>query len=154
MKTFFSIKIIKVALLVGTLDLLAACAQFYLKTNKGPVPVLKFIASGIFGKKAFTEGNIMIFYGLLFHFFIAFAFTFFFFWVCNKFPGILKMKLLAGILFGGFIWTIMNFVVLPISNVNRPSFDVTNAIIQMVILIACIGIPLSLLAPNQIHSRK
>lgn len=154
MNAIFSIKTIKAAIFVGTLDILAASIQFYLKTNKGPAPIFKFIASSVFGKKAFTEGNIMILYGLLFHFLIAFGFTFFFFWFCNKFTKILKMRLIAGFIFGSFIWAVMNLVVLPISNVDSPPFNFTNAFIQMMILIACIGIPLSLIASNQIDSRK
>lgn len=154
MNNILSAKTIKAALLVGTLDILAAGIQFYLKTNKGPAPVLKFIASGIFGKDAFTTGDIMILYGLLFHFFIAFIFTVFFFWVCKKLPSLLKLKYLTGILFGAFIWIVMNFLVLPISNANKSSFNFTNAIIAIIILIVCIGIPLSLIASKQINSRK
>jgi hypothetical protein len=150
----FSAKTLKAAFFVGTLDILAACIQFYLKTNKDPAPVFKFIASGIFGRKAFSDGNIMIAYGLLFHYFIAFLFTAFFFWICNKFPGILKSKLLAGIVYGAFAWTVMNLVVLPISHVNRGPFNFTNALTGMLILIICIGIPLSLIAGRQVEPGK
>ena len=154
MKNIFSAKTIKAALLVGTLDILAASIQFYLKTNKGPTPIFKFIASGIFGKQAFTAGSSMILYGLLFHFLIAFTFTIFFFWVCDKFPTILKMKFVTGILYGLFIWSVMNVVVLPISNVPKSSFNFTNALIGIVILIICIGIPLSLIAAKKINPGK
>jgi len=154
MITIFSTKNIKAALFVGTLDILAASVQFYLKTNKGPAPIFKFIASGIFGKDAFTGGKIMILYGLLFHFLITFVFTIFFFWLCNKFPSILKTKLITGIIYGAFIWIVMNLLVLPTSNVHISSFNFTNAVIGMMILIACIGIPLSLIASNQINSKK
>ncbi len=154
MTNLFSAKTIKAAILVGTLDIVAASIQFYLKTNKGPAPIFKFIASGIFGKKAFTSGNIMILFGLLFHFFIAFIFTVFFFWISDKIPAILKLKLVTGILYGVFIWTIMNLLVLPISNVHRSSFNFTNAIIGILILIICIGIPLSFIASTQTKATK
>ena len=154
MTNIFSAKTIKAAILVGTLDILAASIQFYLKTNKGPAPIFKFIASGIFGKDAFSSGNSMILFGLLFHFFIAFIFTIFFFWISDKIPAILKLKLVTGILYGVFIWTVMNLLVLPISNVPKSSFNFTNAIIGMMILIICIGIPLSLIASNHIKPGK
>lgn len=148
MSTIFSVKTVKAALLVGSLDILAACIQFYLKTNKGPAPVFKFIASGIFGEKAFAEESSMIFFGLLFHFFIAFVFTAFFFWACNKFPAILKMKVAAGIVFGVFVWAVMNLVVLPISHAPGIPFNFWGAAVQVTILIACVGMPLSFIAAN------
>jgi len=154
MTNIFSPKTIKAALLVGTLDILAASIQFYLKTNKGPAPIFKFIASGIFGKQAFAAGDSMIFYGLLFHFFIAYIFTIFFFWICDKFPAILKMKFLTGVIYGILIWTVMNLIVLPISNAPKSSFNFTNAIIGIMILIVCIGIPLSLIASEKIKHAK
>jgi hypothetical protein len=154
MNGIFSAKTIKAALLVGTLDILAACIQFYLKTNKGPVPIFKYIASGVFGEKAFTDGNIMIICGLLLHYFIAFIFTFFFFWVGDIFPNILKWKFATGILYGVFIWSVMNFLVLPLSNIPKSPFNFTAAVIATLILIACIGIPLSFIASKQINPKK
>ncbi len=150
----FLTRTIKAALLVGTLDILAAFIQFYLKTGKGPAPVLKFIASGIFGKAAFTGGDIMIMYGLLLHFLIAFIFTLLFFFVCAKFPAILQMKFLTGIIYGAFVWAAMNFIVLPLSQVPAAPFNLTNAIIAMSILIICIGLPLAFIANNHTTQGK
>src|SRR5688500_17155151 len=59
-------------LLVGSLDITAALVQFYIKTGKDPLIVLKYIASAVFGKDAYAGGNKMAIYGLLFHFIIAF----------------------------------------------------------------------------------
>ena len=64
--------ILKAALIVGTLDILAACAQFYFKTGKTPFkPVLTFVASGLLGKEAFTQGDSMVLVGLVIHYCIA-----------------------------------------------------------------------------------
>lgn len=150
----FSAKTVKAALFVGTLDILAACVQFYIKTNKGPAPIFKFIASSVFGKDAFTGGNSMILYGLLFHFLISLAFTAFFFWLCNKFPIFLNMKWITGIVYGILIWAVMNLLVLPISAVPKSSFNLADAVIGMLILIACMGIPLSLIAFNQLNAGR
>jgi hypothetical protein len=82
-------KIVMAGLLVGTLDILSAFIYYFIKTGeKNVFNVLKFIASGIFGKAAFSGGNMMIIAGLVLHFIIAFAFTIIFFWI---FP---KMKIL------------------------------------------------------------
>jgi protein-S-isoprenylcysteine O-methyltransferase Ste14 len=46
-----------------------------------------------------------------------------------------------------FVWAMMNLVVLPLSNVQRPkTFDPSQAIIAALILVVCIGLPVSLLA--------
>ena len=139
-------KIIKAGVIVGTLDILSAFIYYFIKTGKNPLNILLFIASGLFGKEAFTGGNMMMMLGLILHYFIAFAFTIFFFWIFPRIKGFANNKLLTGIVYGIFIWVVMNLAVVPLSNISSRPFDVTNAIINVVILIVCIGIPLSYLA--------
>lgn len=134
------------ALLVGTLDILAACIQYYLKTGNGPAPVFKFIASGVFGTEAFSAGNGMIVFGLLFHYLIAFGFTVLFFILAGAFPTVIRAKVATGIGYGILVWMIMNLVVVPFSNTPKSDFDWLNAGIGILILIACIGLPLSFIA--------
>jgi uncharacterized membrane protein YagU involved in acid resistance len=61
--------------------------------------------------------------------------------------------LLTGILYGAFVWVVMNLLVLPITNANRLSKEFWNVTIGMLILICCIGIPLSFIAArrNRMH---
>lgn len=134
------------ALLVGSLDILAASIQFYLNTGNGPAPVFKFIASGVFGPEAFSGGDNMIFYGLLFHYLIALGFTLFFFILSIAFPAFLKTKVLTGILYGIFVWIVMNLLILPFSNTPKSEFNWINAGIGILILIVCVGLPLSFIA--------
>jgi len=61
----FGISIFKAGLLVGTLDILAALFHYYISTHKNPLNVFKYIASGVFGKKAFTSGSSMITWGVV-----------------------------------------------------------------------------------------
>lgn len=48
--------IIYAGLLTGTLDILAACIQYYLSTRRDPAMVMRFIASGVFGDRAYSPG--------------------------------------------------------------------------------------------------
>ena len=139
-------EIIKAGVIVGTLDILSAFIYYSIKTGKNPLNILLFIASGLFGKEAFAGGNKMMMIGLILHYFIAFAFTIFFFWIFPRIKAFAKNKLLTGIVYGIFIWVVMNLAVVPLSNISSRPFDVTNAIINVLILIVCIGIPLSYLA--------
>ena len=132
-------------LLVGSLDIIAALVQFYSKTGKDPLIVLKYIASAVFGKSAFSE-NSMAVWGLLLHFLIAFIWTIFFFLIYPKLKLLSWNRIVTGIIYGIFIWIIMTQVVVPISKATAGAFNIKNAIIAVLILIAAIGIPLSFIA--------
>jgi hypothetical protein len=137
------------ALIVGTLDIIAAFAQYAIKSGKAPFkPVLKFVASGVFGKQAFTTGNGMMAAGLLIHYCVAAAFTVFFFLVLVNTRFAKQQKLVTGILYGAFIWVVMNLLVLPMTNAPKLQPDFWSSATGMLILIVCIGLPLSFLATS------
>jgi hypothetical protein len=48
----------------------------------------------------------------------------------------------------------MNFAVLPLSNTPKSRFDLISSIRAVLILIACIGIPLALLAASQKNKKQ
>lgn len=139
-------KIIKAGVIVGTLDILTASIYSFIKTGSSPLNILKYIASAIIGKEAFSGGNRMILLGLILHYVIAFAFTIFFFWLYPKIRAFSKNIILTGTIYGIFIWVVMNLVVVPLSNIPNRPFNYVNAIINAIILVACIGIPLSFMA--------
>lgn len=147
-------KIISTGLLVGTLDISAACIQYFIKTGKGPEGVLQFVASGFFGQKAFDGGSSMIAAGLLFHYIIAMLFTVFFFAIAPILFSLLKNKLLVGILYGIFIWCVMNLIVVPLSSTPKFPFKPVNAAIAAAILVVCIGIPLSFIAGRSLKKES
>ena len=138
-------------LLVGTLDITAALTDYYIATGKGPEGVLKYIASGVFGrKKAFgTEGNSMIILGLLFHYIIAMLFTIFFFWLYHRLPILSRNRVVTGFAYGLFIWIVMTFIVTRLSNTPHAPLSAIKplkAIKAILILICMIGLPLSFIA--------
>ncbi|HEX8277651.1 MAG TPA: hypothetical protein VF540_03120 [Segetibacter sp.] len=139
--------IIKAGLTVGTLDILSAFIYYFIKSgDKNVFVVLKFVASGLFGKDAFSNGSSMIFTGLILHYIIAFAFTIFFFWLFPRIKELSKNKILTGVFYGIFIWTVMNVAVVPLSKIGSRPFTMVNSVINAIILIVCIGIPLSFMA--------
>ncbi|HZZ75738.1 MAG TPA: hypothetical protein VFE04_07405 [Puia sp.] len=140
-------KIIQAGLIAGTLDILSAFIYYYIKTGKTNFLVIfKFIASGIFGKAAGEGGTVMILAGLILHYAIAFAFTIFFFWLYPKMNVMSKNRLVTAIVYGLFVWCVMNLVVVPLSNTVHRPFNLANAVINICILIVCIGLPLSFMA--------
>lgn len=138
--------------LVGTLDILAAFADYYIQTGQGPAGVLRFIASGIFGNEAFTGSDTMIWWGLLFHFVIAFIWTILFFRLYRGFDLARIHFVLTAIGYGIIIWLTMNIIVLPLSKTPTMAFGVYSVTKSILILICMIGFPLVMIAKH--HFKK
>lgn len=136
-------------LLTGALDISAACIHYYFQTSNNPIRVFQYIASSIFGNKAYSGDWKMIVAGGLLHFMIAYAFTILFFSIYSRINQILKSRIFIGILYGIFIWLVMNKLILPLTRAELPKqFNSGKIITGILILIACIGIPLSYIADN------
>jgi hypothetical protein len=148
-----STKILKAGAIAGTLDILSACTYYYIKSGKNPVNILPYVASGIFGKSAFSGGTEMIVAGLLFHYLIAFSWTLIFFFIYPYISSFFKTPIITGLIYGIVIWLIMNLLIVPFSGTPKSSFKIVNAIINMVILMYAIGLPISLIVSNY-YKRK
>ena len=133
-------------LLTGTLDAIAAVIISYPATWE---QISRFIASGLFGDKAFTGSN-MILWGVMIHYVIAFLFSAAFFALYPKFRMLAKNKYVLAIIYGLLIWVIMNLAVLPLTNIPKhPRRDHINwwpIIKGMLALIICLGLPIAYLA--------
>lgn len=134
-------------LVTGTLDILSAFVYFSIASHGQPVSrVLVYISSGLFGKAAFNAGPAMIWWGLLFHYLIALVWSFVFFLIYPKLPGLRRQPVATGIIYGLLVWCVMNLLVVPLSQVPHGPLRLVNSVINMAILIVMIGIPLSLMA--------
>ncbi|MBA2250026.1 MAG: hypothetical protein H0W12_07515 [Chitinophagaceae bacterium] len=132
-------------LLVGTLDAIAAIINYSYNGGKHPEKIFQYIASGVFDKTSHSS-TAMIVIGIIFHYLIAMSFTVFYFLVCAKNNFTRNNKIIAGVIYGLFIWAVMEWVVVPMSNVNQFPFKLSQALIGAGILILAIGIPVSLLS--------
>lgn len=127
-------------LFVGTLDIFAAI-YFSGATAEA---VLKFIASGLFGKERVSEvGPPMIWLGLLIHYLIAYIWTVVFFCIFPKLFPLIRTKVVMSILIGVIIWLVMNRIVLPMSSIQQGPFSWIGFTKGCTILIAMIGVPLT-----------
>jgi hypothetical protein len=135
--------IILTGLLAGTLDGTAAVLQYVLLSGGSPARVFFYIASGWFGRAAFSAGKSVALWGILFHYLIAFAWTILYFVVYPKIKLLLKNTFLNGIAYGLFIWLVMNLIVLPLSNVPPSHFTTFRALMGIGILMICVGLPIA-----------
>ena len=146
--------IVLAALLVGSLDIIAALVNFYSKTGKDPQIVLKYIASAVVGKEAFSGGPAISLLGLALHFLVAFIWTLFFFWSYPKLRFLSANRILTGILYGIFIWFVMSHAIVPMSKASVGAFKLKEAATAALILICAIGLPLSFIANKYYKGTK
>lgn len=140
--------ILSATLVAGTLDILAAILLYSVIMGKTtPARILMSIASGIFGKAAFSGGTAMVITGLLLHFLIALIFAAFYYLIAPRLSFLRRNKLASGILYGIFIWLVMNLGVLPIAFKGMPLPDLKSALIGMSIVIVAVGIPIAYMIP-------
>jgi uncharacterized membrane protein YagU involved in acid resistance len=131
-------------LLTGTLDAIAAIIINY---PVSPGQIFRYIASGLFGKEAFTDDN-MVLWGVSFHYLIAFLFSAALVELYPKFKYLTKNKYIIGVLYGLMIWVIMNFAVLPVTNIPKqpisPHINWAANIKAITALVICLGIPIAI----------
>jgi hypothetical protein len=139
-------KVLLTALVAGTLDGLAAVI-FLGKMNF--MGVFQYIASAIFGTEAFAGGIKTALIGLVLHYFIAFSFALVFTIASTKTPVLRKNIVLSGIIYGIVVWTIMTLLVVPLTKIPAAPFNYERAILNAVILIFCIGLPISYLTARK-----
>src|SRR5882757_140739 len=138
--------IVTAGLVAGTLDISAAIIQYLIRGGKHPQIIFKYIAGAVFGSDAYTTGGTgMIICGFLFHYVIAFIFTILFFFLYPAFVKVIKNAVALGAIYGLIVWTIMNLLVVPMTKIPSHPFDVQRSIIEALILVFCIGIPISLI---------
>jgi len=143
--TYFK-AILLATFVAGTLDISAAIVSFMLKGGKDPIKIFYFISSGVFGKEiAYGSGAWMALAGLLFHYLIVFLFSLFMFLIYPWIKSLLRNKIIIGVLYGIFVWFIMNKIVVPLSNTPPPAAPpaIQSQIISCLILIFFIGIPIA-----------
>lgn len=128
-------------LLVGTLSAVASIIQLLLTSNRSPILLFKFISSGYFGKKALFKGDIMVVYGIGFHYLIAGIWVLLFFVIYPKLKLTIN-RFWIGVAYGMVIWASMYLVVIPLSNTPNVAGNLTQAIISMLICIVTVGIPI------------
>ena len=132
-------------LIAGTLDITAASIYYPIRYDLSLEVLYQNIASGVFGARAFAGGTLMSALGLAFHYIIALIWTVIFYAAYPRIGILQKNRFAAGMAYGILVWAVMNLVVLPLSNVNRSPLQFIPSLIAALILMFCIGLPLSMI---------
>ena len=148
---------LKAGLTAGILDIVAALViNVGLRGQTTVTKLLQSIAGGILGKSSYEGGFATAALGLLLHFVIAFIFTLLYILIYPKLDITKKQPLLAGVVYGLFVWSIMNLVVLPIAFSRPVKWDtlLANNWVGILVIVFCVGIPIALITNREMKEIK
>ena len=134
-------------LVAGTCDIIYATGFSYLRSGVAPSRILQSVASGVLGRGAFDGGASTAALGLGLHFTNALIITTIFFLVARSQPRLVQRPVLIGALFGGVVYLVMNYVVIPLSAIGAigyppPAIWISGVLVHMFL----IGVPIALAA--------
>ena len=145
--------ILYAAVLVGVLDITAACINLGVAYGFGPLRVLKGVAGGLLGRSAIEGGFATAALGLAMHFTMALTVTTIFYALSRRLP--LPQKLwgvvAVGLLYGATVFAVNNFATAPFLSWVRSLYLHTPILFkppmgwwQLIIHLFCVGLPIAL----------
>ena len=140
-------------LLVGVLDITAACINLGVAYGFGPLRVLKGVAGGLLGRGSVEGGFATAALGLAMHFTMALTVTTIFYALSRRLP--LPQKLwgvvAVGLLYGAAVFAVNNFATAPFLSWVRSLYLHTPILFkppmgwwQLIIHLFCVGLPIAL----------
>ena len=133
-------------LIAGTLDLTGACVASWLRAGVTPMRVMQSVASGLLGQASYEGGAKTAALGVVLHYFIATVWTTIFYFASRKLRWLTAWPVTWGLVYGVIVYAFMNFVVLPLSAFpQRTPPRLSGRIIGLLIIMFCIGLPISLI---------
>lgn len=154
MKTTHFSAVVVGGLVAGALDIVFAIS-FAAYNGMPPVRLLQVVASGVFGKAAFSGGVAMAACGLALHFAMSILWAAVFLALALLRPALVRRPFVAGIAFGIVVFLAMRPVVLPLSAFPFPvTFKPLATVLDLLSHTFLFGVPIALalrraMAPRQ-----
>jgi hypothetical protein len=133
------------ALVVGSLDAAYAIA-FWVPRGAKASRILQSIAAGLLGRDAFEGGTKTVILGVVLHYLIALAIVTAYWLAARPVPLLVRRPIVCGALYGLLVYGVMNYIVIPLSNANRPRFLLSWVVCSIVVHAFLIGVPAALFA--------
>lgn len=133
-------------LIVGALDITAACVSQSLRAGRSLQWVFQSVASGLLGADSFAGGLATAALGLTLHFMIAALWTAAFYLASRSLAFLTRRAVISGLLYGIVVYLFMYYVVLPLSAIRaRPStYTWSSIFINVGIHLVCVGLPIAM----------
>jgi hypothetical protein len=130
-------------LICGAMDIMAAFITWW-PQGVAPARLLKGIAGGLLGPRAYNQGWPVAVLGLACHFFIAYSAATVFYLASRKLSFLTLQPVLSGILYGVSVYVVMYWIVVPLSRLHRRPHSLNATIIAIITHMICVGLPISL----------
>jgi hypothetical protein len=101
------------------------------------------VAGGLLGPAAREGGAGMAMLGIFLHLLICVCAAFVFYFIVRALPWFVKQWLLAGVVFGFGFLLVMNYVILPLSQIGRPLYTGEGFLWAIVSHVLMIGLPIA-----------
>jgi len=108
-------------LIAGTIDIGAACTI----NQVGPVPILRFIASGLLGAPLPHEPWVYCL-GMVLQWLMSIVIAAIFVFASTRIPALLRNWIASGIAYGIVVYFVMTFVVVPLSRAKSGHVTMTS----------------------------
>jgi hypothetical protein len=130
----------------GIFDITQACVGYGIQNHLPPPRIFQSVASGLLGPKAFQGVAKTAALGLALHFFIAFSWAAIYYVASRQIAFLTERPVIAGLLYGEFVWVMMNCVVVPLSAIHRwpPRTDTASMITGPILHTVLVGLPIAL----------
>jgi hypothetical protein len=131
-------------LIVGILDISAACINSALQSGRSPMWVLQSVASGLLGADSYKGGLRSAALGAAVHFTIATTVCTVYYLASRKLKFLVQHAIASGLLYGVAVYLFMYFVVIPITFHRGPSYPFRAIVTALGIHMVCVGLPAAL----------
>lgn len=130
----------------GVLDITQACVAWGIQNHLPPPKIFQSVASGLLGPKSFQCGAKTAALGLFLHFLIAFIWAVIYYVASRQIAFLTARPVISGLLYGEFVWVMMNCVVVPLSAIHRwpPRTDASSIITGPILHTVLVGLPIAL----------
>lgn len=132
-------------IVAGALDIVYAFTVYGVQ-GVAPLTILQSIASGVLGREAFRGGVETGALGAALHFFMTGVMAGVFVFASLALPWLRKRAVQWGMIYGGAIFLVMNFVVVPLSRANGALPPVEFYAAGFVVHVLLVGLPIALIA--------
>jgi uncharacterized membrane protein YagU involved in acid resistance len=128
----------------GCCDITAALIVYGAIVPTTPMRLLQGIAAGLLGRQAaYAGGAKTAALGFVCHFVIALGAAAVYFALSRALPFLSRNLIFSAAIWGTLVYFFMQYVVLPLSRIGMPHFNVKFTIIGLIIHFFCIGLPIA-----------
>ena len=116
----------------GVPDIFAAS----LLSGASPGRILQLVASGLLGEASYEKGRASIVLGLVLQIAMSFVIALIYNMAFSRAAVVRVSPLLFGALYGGLVFVVMNFVVVPLSRAHpKPRWELKTVIAMLIVMV-------------------